>query len=321
MKVQIDGQSAKIAKAGKAAELCFFAVCIFVSPCKAQAAAPLESYYDSLELSSALELKKSLHHLIKNHKKIPYTSSELDTWDVIDLADQDPLDPTKVLTIYRNTSYPKAAGGNKNYNREHSWPKSYGFPADGPANYPYTDLHHLFAADQAYNSSRGNVPYGSCEQSCTEKISFVANQTPITGEYPGQSNWRVGSGAGGTWEVWVGRRGDVARAMFYMAVRYEGGTHSEAGALEPDLELTDDVSLVLSSNTGSNVSAAYMGRLSALIDWHLSDPVDERERRRNNVVAEAQGNRNPFVDRPDLVCRVFIVGACERGTDQFESLD
>ena len=74
MKVQIDGQSAKMAQAGKTAELCFFAVCIFVSLCKAQAAAPLDSYYDSLELSSALELKKSLHHLIKNHKKIPYTS-------------------------------------------------------------------------------------------------------------------------------------------------------------------------------------------------------------------------------------------------------
>ncbi len=51
-----------------------------------------------------------------------------------------------------------------------------------------------------------------------------------------------------------------------------------------------------------------MGMLSTLIRWHHEDPVDYRERHRNDVIEEYQGNRNPFIDRPDLVCQVFACG-------------
>ena len=107
------------------------------------------------------------------------------------------------------------------------------------------------------------------------------------------------------WEVWEDRKGDVARAMFYMAVRYEGDTHGSAGITEPDLELTDDLNLVEGSNTGSNLASGYMGRLSVLLEWHEVDPVDDAERARNDRVAEAQGNRNPFIDNPEYVSYVF----------------
>ena len=269
-------------------------------------AAPPSNYYSSVDLSSASSLRSSLHQIIDDHTRIPYTSSKRDTWDVINEADQDPLNSANVLTLYRNASYPKASGGNDNYNREHSWPKSFGFPDDGSDNYPYTDLHHLFAADSSYNSSRSNLPFGQCDASCLEKKTNSYNgQGGTSGVYPGESNWRSGSGATGTWEVWEDRKGDVARAMFYMAVRYEGGSHSVTGVAEPDLELTDELELIANSNTGSNMNTGYMGRLSVLLDWHKADPVDAVEQRRNDVVAEAQGNRNPFVDHPEYVDFVF----------------
>ena len=89
-----------------------------------------------------------------------------------------------------------------------------------------------------------------------------------SGTYPGQSNWTTT----GIWETWIGRRGDVARALFYLDVRYAGGTHGVTGAAEPDLILTDDASLVATS--GTNASVAHMGRLSVLLAWHAEDPVE-----------------------------------------------
>lgn len=103
--------------------------------------------------------------------------------------------------------------------------------------------------------------------------------------YPGNSNWRVGSGSTGSWETWRGRRGDVARALFYLDIRYEGGTHGDTGVSEPDLILTNDGSLIATSG-GVNASVAYMGILSTLLAWHVEDPVDDRERDRNQVVSE-----------------------------------
>jgi hypothetical protein len=105
----------------------------------------------------------------------------------------------------------------------------------------------------------------------------------------------------GGWQTWGARKGDVARALFYLDVRYEGGTHGGTGASEPDLRLTDDLNLIASSATGSNVSIAYMGKLSTLLQWHLDDPVDTKEMARNNAVFAQQGNRNPFVDNPGWV--------------------
>ena len=70
--------------------------------------------------------------------------------------------------------------------------------------------------------------------------------------------------------------------------------------------------LIAESNTGSNLPVGYMGRLSALLDWHESDPVDDHEHHRNDVVAEAQGNRNPFVDHPEYVSYIFADGLKNR---------
>ncbi len=265
-------------------------------------AAPPAGYYNNADQTSAQALQDSLHEIIDDHQRFPYTSSATDTWDILEQADEDPDNPNNVIDIYKNASYAKQGGGNTYYNREHSWPKSYGFPNDGSANYAYTDAHHLFISDSGYNSSRSNKPYANCTSACTEKPTEYNNGR---GGSSSQSNWTEGAYESGSWETWSGRRGDVARALMYMAVRYEGGTHGVTGHSEPDLILTDDRTLIGQSNQGSNIAVAYMGLKSVLLQWHQEDPVDDLERHRNDVVYAHQGNRNPFIDHPEFVDCVF----------------
>ena len=279
----------------------------------ASLADPPAGYYDSVDATDATALRTTLHAVIDDHTKIPYTSSSTDTWDVLEEAQEDPGNGSNILDVYGNRSIPKFGGGTGDYNREHSWPKSYGFPNDGSANYPYSDCHQLFLCDVGYNSDRGHMPFRDCDAGCTERPTEVNNgQGGGSGTYPGNSNWFSGSSVSGIWETWIGMRGDIARAQFYMDVRYEGGTHGGTGYWEPDLILTDDQALMAASQTGSNESVAYMGELSVLLQWHEDDPVDDFERQRNDVVFNYQGNRNPFVDNPDWVDCIFG-DACDPG--------
>ncbi len=259
-------------------------------------------YYATVDTSSAAALRATLHAIIDDNVKIPYTATgQIDTWDVLESAQEDPANPSNIIDIYRNRSFPKQGGGNSLYNREHTWAKSYGFPDDGPDNYPYTDCHHLFLSDDGYNTARSNKPFDNCTASASE----YPTDGGTNGQFPGLSNWTSGSYTNGRWQVWADRRGDVARAMFYMDVRYEGGVHGVGGAPEPDLILTDDRSLMDSSNTGSNRSVGYMGLLSVLLQWNQADPPDAREMRKNDVVFAYQGNRNPFIDHPEWVALIY----------------
>src|SRR3546814_14573384 len=79
-----------------------------------------------------------------------------------------------------------------------------------------------------------------------------------------------------------------------MAIRYEGGRDAHTDQSEPDLELTDNRSLIVKTSG----SPAYMGLLSTLLAWHQADPPADAERGRNEVVYSFQGNRNPFIDHP-----------------------
>jgi endonuclease I len=256
-------------------------------------AAPPAGYYDSVDLGSQETLRQTLHDVIDGHTRIPYTASSTDTWNVLELADQDPENSSRILDVYRNRSFPKFGGGNTSYNREHTWPNSYGFPDDNSGNYPYTDCHQLFLCDISYNGARGSRVYDDCTSGCT------SYPTDFNGGVSG-INWTRNDSPQGVWETWSDRRGDVARAMFYMDVRYEG----DAGS-EPDLILTDDLQLIMSAQTGDNEPVAYMGYLTTLLEWHEQDPVDDKERDRNDVVFQFQGNRNPFIDNPEWVDLLF----------------
>lgn len=275
----------------------FLALLFFVGPALAE---PPAGYYDTVDTSSAATLRATLHEVIDDHTRFPYTSASMDTWDILEIADENPAESDEILDLYRNAGYPKAGGGNDNYNCEHTWPNSYGFPDDNSSNYPYTDCHALFLSDSGYNSSRGNTLYRYCP-TCDERTTVEnGGRGGGSGVYPGWSNWRDGSGSSGSWETWIGRRGEVARALLYLDVRYEGGAHGGTGAAEPDLILTDNEDLI--HTVADNAEVAYMGVLSDLLAWHREDPVDQLERMHHEAVYLFQGNRNPFIDHPEWAC-------------------
>jgi endonuclease I len=257
-------------------------------------ASPPPGYYATVDTSNAALLRTTLHEVIDDHTRFPYTSSGTDTWNILEAADQDPGNPANILDVYLNHSYVKFGGGTGPYNREHTWPNSYGFPDDVATNYPYTDCHQLFLSNVGYNSDRANKPYGPAV--ATERPTEVNDGQGG----PGHSNWFNAT----YWQTWDGRKGDVARALLYLDVRYAGGTHGVTHAAEPDLILTDNPALI--QTTGSNASIAYMGLLSVLLQWHVADPVDARERARNDVVYSYQGNRNPFIDHPQWASGIFL---------------
>ena len=93
--------------------------------------------------------------------------------------------------------------------------------------------------------------------------------------------------------------------MFYMDVRYDGSDSSES---EADLVLVDRL---------TSTDEAAQGKLCVLLQWHESDPVDEFELERNSKVFEFQGNRNPFIDKPELASLIFNA-SCD-GTDAGDS--
>lgn len=267
-------------------------------------------YYGAVDASGPETLRATLHAVIDDHQRFPYTSSATDTWNILELAEEDPADSGRIIDVYRNGSYAKIGGGTGIYNREHTWPNSYGFPDDGAGNYPYTDTHALMLSNAGYNSARGNKPFSQCHAACSEYVTDPTNGSGGgSGVFPGNSNWADPT----YWQVWQGKRGDVARGLLYLDVRYEGGTHGVTQVAEPDLRLTDDSGLIQTSG-GQNASVAYMGLLSVLIAWHEADPPDAFEQRRNDVVHSFQGNRNPFIDHPEWVACLHL-GDCEAVND------
>jgi len=269
-----------------------------------QALEPGGSYWSNADASGPAALRASLHDIIDDHRVFPYTSFDTDTWDILEQADADRDQAGNIVTIYRNASFPRQGGGNDFYNREHTWPKSYGYPEydlDFPlANPPYTDMHALFLSDPDYNYARSNHPYNDCETDCSAYPSEYND-----GRGGADANLQTGEYTDGRWTVWRGRRGDVARALMYLDVRYEGGVHGISGAAEPDLVLTDDLEKIRDSYTQENLSQAYMGMRSVLLRWHREDPVDAAEYQHHETVARYQGNRNPFIDHPEWAACVF----------------
>ncbi len=278
-----------------------------------------ECYYATVDDTSPGSLRQTLHAVIDDHDRTPYSSDN--SWEILELADEDPNDPTRILDLYKNASFLKVDTAQP-YQREHTWPQSFGFPTDsGTATYPRSDYHAILLADGGYNASRQNLPYDTCSPACAEQpTEFNNGQGGSGGPYPGDSNWRTGVGTAGTWEVWTGalggRRGDAARALFYMDVRYDGSDHVD-GTPEPDLILVSDRGL-LNSDPANPQDPAYMGILSTLLEWHHQDPVDDLERDRNEVVAFFQKNRNPFIDHPEWADCLFSA-FCPIFADGFES--
>lgn len=239
--------------------------------------AELDAYYASADHLSGSALKTALHNIIKNHTVVPYGSSGTGVWAALMDLDEDPANPSNVVYIYSRRSEPKTRTQYNfptdmdAWNREHTFPKSRGFK-DNPTWPPFTDLHHLRPEDRSVNSSRGDRDFRSGGNPHPEAVLV-----------------RYGPG---TWEVPDEVKGDIARGIFYMAVRYEGTAPNE-----PDLEVV---------NRATTSGEPNLGYLKDLLAWHESDPVDDPERLRNEkIYRRYQGNRNPFVDRPHYVERIW----------------
>ena len=226
---------------------------------------PPAGYYQSATGLVRAELKAALHQIIDDHVQFPYTSGSTDTWNILRDSDQDPNNPENVVLIYNGASVNGAQeyNGGNGWNREHVWPQSLG--GFNTSTGPGSDCHNLRACHEWVNSTRSN-------------LEFDDGGSPVTGE--GLTNTFKDSNSFEPNPVF---KGDVARIIFYMAVRYEGG------GSEPDLEIDDF----------TNGGTYSFGKLSTLLLWHALDPVDEFERRRNSRIASYQQNRNPFIDHPE----------------------
>ena len=238
-------------------------------------------YYASISNQTREELKIGLHNIIKDHKEFPYSAKTTDVWDILKIADQDPMDSTCVIGFYSAFSMDAALEYNngQGWNREHVWAKSRG--DFGTKKGAGTDLHHLRAADISTNSARNNRNFNIGGEQYIDVSGFYNG---ATNSFKNNSNW--------SWEPRDEVKGDVARMMFYMAVRYEQP--------ELDLELTDSL-------FNKSVKAPLHASLSVLLEWHQCDPVDSAEVKRNGIIYSFQNNRNPFIDHPEWVDLIWEV--------------
>jgi endonuclease I len=252
-------------------------------------------YYDSIDGLSGDTLKSKLNQIIGNHTEFPYTSdSKTDVWDILREADEDPDNNNNIIAFYtglsiqkdcQDTTYPPdfctiTLGDETKtveWNREHVWSKSRGDFSDESEMGAHTDAHHLVAAERVMNSTKNNRFFEDCHDG--DDIDIVDR---------GYGNY--------TCNVWEFEprdevKGDVARMIFYMAVRYDDA--------ELDLEVVND------PDEDKDLKLPVYGDIDDLLRWHIQDPVDEKEVLRNQVVYSYQGNRNPFIDKPELVELVF----------------
>ncbi|MEU4626455.1 endonuclease [Actinoplanes sp. NPDC023801] len=226
------------------------------------------TYYAAAVGKSGPSLRSALHTIVSTGvTKLSYDG----VWEALKVTDQDPANPSNVRLFYSGVSRPKTLNGGAtgNWNREHVWAQSHG--DFGTVAGPGTDLHHLRPEDVTVNARRGNLDFDNGG-------SAVSG---ASGNYADADSW----------EPRAAVKGDVARMLFYMAIRYEG---DDAFA---NLEI---------NNATGNSGVPYHGKLSTLIAWHNADPPDAAEKARNQrIFASYQRNRNPFIDHPEWATSVF----------------
>jgi len=224
-------------------------------------------YYEDAAGLKGEALKTALHNIINNHTE--YSYNDLRDF-ILRETDEDPDNSNNVILLYTGRSQDKDTfgGGADDWNREHVWAKSHGdFGNTPPCG---TDAHHIRPTDASVNSSRGNKDF---DNGGTQHLE-------ATGCYYTEY----------TWEPRDEVKGDVARMIFYMEVRYEGGSG------EPDLEVVDFL------NTSPDPEH---GKFSTLYEWHQQDPPDAFEINRNEVIYSYQDNRNPFIDHPEFLINIY----------------
>ncbi len=245
------------------------------------AAYDYETYYSGAIGLSGDELKLALHDIIDGHIALSYS----EVWDALCRTDEDPDNADHVILLYTGWSVPEDANASGSsldteWNREHTWAKTYG--DFGTVSGPGTDLHHLRPTDVSVNSARGSLMFDNADEDngveyVDDSYYYDDGVDYATGCYYDSNSWEPRD------EV----KGDVARMLFYMAVRYEGDSDDDYGY---DLELAEYCD-----------ESGLHGKLSTLLEWNSEDPVSDWERTRNDSIYAIQGNRNPFIDNQDWV--------------------
>ncbi len=238
-------------------------------------------YYDSAAGLTGEALRLALHYIIDNHNSVSYTylwtafystdaKPDGTVWDMY--SDVPGGTPPYVYEFGVDQTGSGATEGT-GYNREHSWPQSW----YGGASPMYTDLFMLYPTDVRVNGMRSNYAFGEVSSPTWTSLNGCKVGTNT---YPGYS--------GTAFEPIDEYKGDFARAYFYMSTRYytEDGSWADASPMADRSQLLPWAEAML-------------------LEWHYSDPVSQKEINRNDEVYDIQHNRNPFIDRPDFVSRVF----------------
>ncbi|RDI04482.1 endonuclease [Flavobacterium sp. AG291] len=248
----------------------FLIALLFPVYCLAQ----IPAYYNTIDFSqTGNTLKNQLSTLITttHTNELTYTP---EVWDALKQSDLDPDNANNVFLIYgyndTDSNNDNDRTRNKNLSchttscdglwvREHVFPRSLGTPNLEYVG-PGADAHHLRAIDSDMNNDRGNNRFADGS----------GNAAVITGGYfyPGDE-WK----------------GDVARMMMYMYLRYP----------------TQCQAVIVGS--GSATFSADMPNI--FLEWNEEDPVSQYEMNRNTVLQNMQGNRNPFIDNPYLATRIW----------------
>lgn len=254
----------------------------------------LSAYYDNAEGLTGYTLKTALYNIINNHTTQSYgdlwtfySANELDTYyendgSILDIYSESPNSSDSYTFTSGSDQCGNYSGEGDCYNREHSFPRSW---FGGEVNPMNTDVHHIFATDGFVNSKRSSFPYGE-----------VSSTT-----YTSSNGSKLGSGSsslgytGTVFEPIDEFKGDLARAYFYMATRYENvidGWDGNSTSADAVLDGSDD-----------KVYEDWF--LTMLKSWHTQDPVSQKEINRNEAGYSHQGNRNPFVDYPAFVDEIW----------------
>lgn len=306
----------------------------------------IRNYYSDLDSLTEDERKgnnllKNLKPILsENQKYYNYDSGDL-VWKMYEITDRDwdksPASSTTYGTYdassntiknyqYGSNSTPKnnpyvrayymdrnqdnvvKAWGNHNQdatgiNREHLWAKAEGFDGSGAAG-ARGDPMHLVAANGYANNIHSNHFYGYVDK--TKSYTDVKNTHSTLGHnYSGYSKTYPSSSVT-VFEPQDCDKGDIARAIFYMAARYNNIAGKSASqetfdADNPNLLLTNDLSKWQSSGyTSTATSPGYHGLISDLLEWNRIDKPDAYEIHRNNLLyTNFTNNRNPFIDFPE----------------------
>ena len=239
-----------------------------------------QGYYNGTEGLTGNALKTALHNIIKTDNHTSYSG----LWSAYQQTDKKPNG--KVWDIYSDIpngtppyqfTFNTDQCGNYNgegdcYNREHLWAQSW----TNDDSKHKTDLHHVYPTDGYVNNRRGNYAFGE-----------VGNAS-WTSQNGGKLGSNTVSGYNGTvFEPIDEYKGDIARALMYVCVRYY---QEDSGWTTSDM---------------TNKSLIKDWAMTMLLRWHEEDPVDDKEINRNNAVYNIQRNRNPFVDYPDFAPMIW----------------